>query len=124
MRMSGADGFGAAAPARIVDLGNATMTVVTAEHLPKVIRRKVYYGDEPSCQGYEVCAFVNWMDEEWHGRSQSIITKLVENNVKLKMKLADVDCTISTMKEEIINHMQQMKARDKKEQACIVVVVA
>ena len=34
MRTSGADGFGAAAPARI-----AATTAVAAEHLPKVIRR-------------------------------------------------------------------------------------
>ena len=45
MRTSGADGFGAAAPACIA----ATMAV-TAEHLPKVIRRQVYYGSESSCQ--------------------------------------------------------------------------
>ena len=31
---------------------------------------------------------------------------------------------MSTMKQERINHMQQMKARDKKELACVVVVVA
>ena len=45
MRTSGADGFGAAAPARI-----AAMTAVAAEHLPKVIRRQVNYGSELSCQ--------------------------------------------------------------------------
>ena len=45
MRASGADGFGAAAPAHI-----AATTAVTAEHLPKVIRRQVYYGSESSCQ--------------------------------------------------------------------------
>ena len=45
MRTSGADGFGAAAPARI-----AATTAVAAEHLPKVIRRQVYYGSESSCQ--------------------------------------------------------------------------
>ena len=45
MRTSGADGFGAAAPAHI-----AAMTAVAAEHLPKVIRRQVYYGSESSCQ--------------------------------------------------------------------------
>ena len=45
MRTSGADGFGAAAPARI-----AATTAVAAEHLPKVIRRQVYYGSELSCQ--------------------------------------------------------------------------
>ena len=45
MRTSGADGFDVAAPARIA----ATM-VVTSEHLPKVIRRQVYYGSESSCQ--------------------------------------------------------------------------
>ena len=50
MRTSGADGFGAAAPARIAALGSAAMTAVTAEHLPKVIRRQVYYGSESSCQ--------------------------------------------------------------------------
>ena len=43
MRTS-ADGFGAAAPAHI-----AATTAVTAEHLPKVIRRQVYYGSESSC---------------------------------------------------------------------------
>ncbi|XBH68469.1 hypothetical protein VPH35_096617 [Triticum aestivum] len=71
----------------------------------------------------EACAFVNWLDEEWHGRARSFITKLVEDNVKLKKKLADLECTISTMKQEIINHRQQMEARDKKELACVVVVV-
>ena len=45
MQTSGADGFGAAAPARIV-----AMTVVADEHLPKVIRRQVYYGSESSYQ--------------------------------------------------------------------------
>ncbi|KAM3191845.1 hypothetical protein ACQJBY_069214 [Aegilops geniculata] len=179
MRTSGADGFGAAAPARIA----ATMAV-TAEHLPKVIKRQVYYGSESSCQesdlppdpeldsrlpqhefdtefcatekyqklscvhghtparrvctegfdigrrflscpleGYEACAFVNWLDEEWHDRARSVITKLAEDNVKLKKKLADLECTISTMKQERINHRQQTKARDKKELACVVVVV-
>ncbi|XBH55349.1 hypothetical protein VPH35_077453 [Triticum aestivum] len=180
MRTSGADGFSAAAPARI-----ATTMAVAAEHLPKVIRRQVYYGFESSCQesdlppdpehdsklpqhefdsefcatekyqklscvhghtparcvctegfdigrqflscpleGYEACAFVNWPDEEWHGRAQSVITKLAEDNVKLKKKLADLECTINMMKKERINHKQQMKARDKKELACVAVVVA
>ncbi|XBI57997.1 hypothetical protein VPH35_039295 [Triticum aestivum] len=180
MQTSGADGFGAAAPARI-----AATTVVAAEHLPKVIRRQVYYGSESSCQesdlppdpehdsrlpqhefnskfcaiqkyqkvsfvhghtparrvcmegfdigrrflsypleGYEACAVVNWLDEEWHGRARSVITKFTEDNIKLKKKLADLECTISTMKQERINYMQQMKARDKKELACVVVVVA
>ena len=54
MWTSGVDGFGAAAPARIVALGSAmgsaAMTVVIAERLPKVIRRPVYYGSELSCQ--------------------------------------------------------------------------
>ena len=45
MQTSGADGFGAAAPAHIA----ATMAVA-AEHLPKVIRRQVYYGSESSCR--------------------------------------------------------------------------
>ncbi|XBH68002.1 hypothetical protein VPH35_096270 [Triticum aestivum] len=180
MRTSGADGFGAAAPARVA----ATMAVA-AKHLPKVIRRQVYYGSESSYQesdmspdpeldsrlpqhefdsefcatekyqklscvhghtparrvctegfdigrrflscpleGYEACAFVNWLDEEWHGGARSVITKLAEDNVKLNKKLADLECTISTMKQERINHRQQMKAGDKKELACVVVVVA
>ncbi|XBH56185.1 hypothetical protein VPH35_078088 [Triticum aestivum] len=180
MRTSGADGFGAATPARI-----AVTMAVAAEHLPKVMRRQVYYGSESSCQesdlppdpeldsrlpqhefdsefcaidkyqklscvhghtptrcvctegfdigrrflrcpleGYEACAFVNWLDEEWHGRARSVITKLAEDNVKLKNKLADLECTIITMKQERINHRQQMKAREKKELACVVVVVA
>ena len=75
-------------------------------------------------QGYEACAFVNWLDEEWHGRARSVITKLAEDNAKLKKKLADLECTINMMKQERINHMQQMKARDKKELVCVVVVVA
>jgi hypothetical protein len=54
MRTSGADGFDAAAPAPIVALGSAMggtgMTVVTAECLPKVIRRPMYYGSKSSCQ--------------------------------------------------------------------------
>ena len=62
--------------------------------------------------------------KEWHGRARSVITKLVEYNIKLKKKLADLECTISTMKQERINHKQHMKARDKKELACVVVVVA
>ncbi|XBI79883.1 hypothetical protein VPH35_089203 [Triticum aestivum] len=180
MRMSGADGFGAAAPTRIT-----ATTAVAAEHLPKVIRRQVYYGSESSCQesdlppdpehysrlpqhefdskfcatekyqklscvyghiparhvctegfdigrwflscpleGSKACAFVNWLDEEWHGKARSVITKLAEDNVKLKKKLTDLECTISTMKQERINHRQQMKTRDKKELACVVVVVA
>ncbi|XBJ08082.1 hypothetical protein VPH35_013473 [Triticum aestivum] len=180
MRTSGVDGFGAAAPARIA----ATMAVAT-EHLPKVIKRQVYYRSESSChesdlppdpehdsklpqhefesefcatqkyqklscvhrhtlarrvcmegfdigtrflscplEGYEACAFVNWLDEEWHGSARSVITKLAEDNVKLKKKLADLECTIDTMKQERINHRQQMKSRDKKELACVVVVVA
>ena len=45
MQTSGADGFGAAPPARI-----AATTAVAAEYLPKVIRRLVYYGSESSCQ--------------------------------------------------------------------------
>ena len=44
--------------------------------------------------------------------------------ITLKKKLADLECTISTMKQERINHRQQKKARDKKELACVVVVVA
>ncbi|KAI4994283.1 hypothetical protein ZWY2020_029331 [Hordeum vulgare] len=72
----------------------------------------------------EACAFVNWLDEEWHGRAQSVITKLAKDNVKLKKKPTDMECTISTMKKEIINHTQDMKQRDKKELACVVVVVA
>ena len=50
MRASGADGLGVAAPTRIAILGSAAMTAVTAEHLPKIIRRHVYYGSESSCQ--------------------------------------------------------------------------
>ncbi|XBI17805.1 hypothetical protein VPH35_059762 [Triticum aestivum] len=180
MRTNGADGFGAAAAARI-----AATTAVAAEHLPMVLKRLVYYkstsswqqrdlppdpehdsrlpqhefdskfctienyqklscvhGHAParrlctegfdigrrfvSCplEGYEACAFVKWMDEEWHGRARSVITKLVEDNVKLKKKLVDLECTISTMKQERINHRQQMKARNKKELACVVMVVA
>ena len=68
--------------------------------------------------------FVNWLDEEWHGRARSVITKLAEDNIKLKKKLAFLECTISTMKKERINHRQQMKVRDKKELACVVVVIA
>ena len=64
------------------------------------------------------------MDGEWHGRARSVITKLAEDNVKLKKKLTDLECTITTMKQERINHRQQMKARDKKELACVVVIVA
>ena len=45
MWASGVDGFGAAAPARI-----AATIAVAAEHLPKVIRRQVYYGSESFCQ--------------------------------------------------------------------------
>ncbi|XBI94346.1 hypothetical protein VPH35_031002 [Triticum aestivum] len=104
MRMGGADGFGAAAPTRI-----AATTAAVVEHLPK---------------GYEACAFVNWLDEEWHGRARSVITKLAEDNIKLKKKHVDLECTINTMKQERINHRQQMKARDRKELAGLVVVVA
>ena len=75
-------------------------------------------------QGYEACAFVNWLDEEWHGRARSVITKVAEDNVKLKKKLAELECTISMMKQERINHRQPMKAIDKKELACVVVVIA
>ena len=42
---SGADGFGAAAPPHI-----AATTAAAAKHLPKVIKRQVYYGSESSCQ--------------------------------------------------------------------------
>ena len=70
-----------------------------------------------------MCLF-NWLDGEWHGRARSVITKLAEDDIKLKIKLVDLECTISTMKQERINHRQQMKARDKKELACVVVVVA
>ena len=45
MQTSGADGFAAAAPACI-----AAMMTVATEHLPKVIRRQVYYGSESSCE--------------------------------------------------------------------------
>ena len=38
--------------------------------------------------------------------------------------MANLECTISMMKQEKINHRQQMKARDKNELACVVVVVA
>ena len=64
------------------------------------------------------------MDDEWHGRARSVITKLAEDNVKMKKKLTNLECTITTMKQERINHKQQMKARDKKELACVVVVAA
>ena len=63
------------------------------------------------------------MDDEWHGRARSVLTKLAEDNVKLKKKLTNLECTITMMKQERINHRQQMKARDKKELACVVVVV-
>ena len=56
--------------------------------------------------------------------ARSVITKLAEDNIKLKKKLADLECTIITMKQERINHMQEMKVRDKKELACVVLVVA
>ncbi|KAI5006215.1 hypothetical protein ZWY2020_033458 [Hordeum vulgare] len=72
----------------------------------------------------EACAFLNWLDEEWHGRARSVITKLTEDNVKLKKKLTDLECTISMMKKERINHRQQMKATHKKELACVVAIVA
>ena len=75
-------------------------------------------------QGYEACAFVNWLDEKLHGRARSVFTKLTEDNIKLKKKLADLECTISTRKKERTNHRQQMKAGDKKELACVFVVVA
>ncbi|KAI5021555.1 hypothetical protein ZWY2020_058285, partial [Hordeum vulgare] len=77
----------------------------------------------PSCS-LEACAFVNWLDEERHGRARSVITKLAEDNIKMKKKLTDLDYAISMMKQERINHMQHMKARDKKELACVVVVFA
>ncbi|KAE8805917.1 hypothetical protein D1007_17916 [Hordeum vulgare] len=32
-------------------------------------------------EGYEACAFDNWLDDEWHGRARSVITKLVEDKV-------------------------------------------
>jgi hypothetical protein len=63
------------------------------------------------------------LDDEWHSRARSVITKLAEDNVKLKKKLTDLECTITMMKQERINHRRQMKARDKKELACVVVVV-
>ncbi|XBI10266.1 hypothetical protein VPH35_137579 [Triticum aestivum] len=185
MRMSGADGFGAAAPApaRIAALSSTAMMTVTAKHLPKVIRRQVYYGSESSChegdqsldpeydsrlpqhefdsefcttekyqklscvhghtparrvcmEGFDIgrrflscllrgicglclCELALWI----YGRAQSVITKLAEDNIKLKKKLTDLECTISTMKKERINHTQQMKARDNKELPCVVVVV-
>ncbi|VAH77307.1 unnamed protein product [Triticum turgidum subsp. durum] len=126
MQTSGADGFGADAPAR-----KATTTAVAIEHLPKIIRRQesglssdpkldsrlpqhefdsefcatekyqklsCVHGYTPaqcvctegfdigrwflSCplEGYEACAFVNCLDEEWHGRARSVITKLAEDN--------------------------------------------
>ncbi|KAI4993852.1 hypothetical protein ZWY2020_008165 [Hordeum vulgare] len=72
----------------------------------------------------EACTFVNWLDEQWHGRVGRVITKFVEDNVKLKKKLIDLECPISMMKQERINHRQQMKARYKKELACVLVVLA
>ncbi|KAI4999634.1 hypothetical protein ZWY2020_004223 [Hordeum vulgare] len=73
-------------------------------------------------EGYEVYAFDNWLDDESHGGAWSVITKLAEDNLKLQKKLIDLECTIITMKQEIINQTQQMEARDKKELACVVVV--
>ena len=64
------------------------------------------------------------MDEEWHGRARSVITKLTEDNVKLKKKLTDLECTITMLKQERINHKQQLKGIDKKEPSCVVVIVA
>ncbi|KAI4997685.1 hypothetical protein ZWY2020_053027 [Hordeum vulgare] len=72
----------------------------------------------------EACAFVNWLDDEWHGRAQSVITKLAEDNINLKKNLTEPECTVSMMKQEIINQKQHMKVRGKKELACVVVVVA
>jgi hypothetical protein len=63
------------------------------------------------------------LDDEWLGRARSVITKLIEDNKKLKKKLTDLECTITTIKQERLNHRQQMKARDKKELTCVVVVV-
>ena len=93
--------------------------IILLQLMPPLILNTIYHW-----QGYEPCAFVNWLDEEWHGMARSVITKLAEDNVKLKKKLVDLECTISTMKQERINHMQQVKARDKKELACVVLVVA
>ncbi|KAI5005831.1 hypothetical protein ZWY2020_033074 [Hordeum vulgare] len=75
-------------------------------------------------EGYEACAIVNWLDDEWHGRARSVMTKLAEDNKKMNKKLTDLECTIRTMKKERINHRQQINARDKKELTCVVVVVA
>ena len=73
-------------------------------------------------QGYEACGYVKWLDDEWKGRAQSVITKLVEDNGNLKKKVVGLDCTIKGLKQERMNHIKQMKATDKKELACVVVV--
>lgn len=77
-----------------------------------------------NCQGYEACGYVKWLDEEWKGRARGVITKLVEDNGKLKKKVTNLEGTIKQLNQERINHMKQMKANDKKELACVVVVAA
>ena len=62
------------------------------------------------------------MDDDSEGRARSVITKLGEDNGELNKKVADMECTITRLKLERIKHMQQMKARDKYELACVVAV--
>ena len=64
------------------------------------------------------------MDEEWHDGARNVITKITEDNVKLKKKTTDLECIISKMKQERINHRQQRKERYKKGLTCVVMVVA
>ena len=63
------------------------------------------------------------MDDEWKGRARSVIAKLVEDNGNLKKKVVDLEGTIKGQKQERMNHIKQMKATNKKELACVVVVV-
>ena len=64
------------------------------------------------------------MDDEWKGKAESIIVKLVEDNGNLKKKVTNLDGTIKGLKQERINHIKQKKASDKKELACVVVVAS
>ncbi|KAI4988978.1 hypothetical protein ZWY2020_036295 [Hordeum vulgare] len=73
--------------------------------------------------GFETCAYLKWVDKEWHGRPREVIGKLAEENLALQKCVFNKDAEIMRMKEERkgmnMKHKKEIKARASRE-LCIV----
>lgn len=52
-------------------------------------------------KGYASCGYFKWIDEEWKGRSRTVIHKLAEENMNLKNALQEKEKQIVALKEDI-----------------------